>query len=137
MDTKMQVQSGSLCRRQHWLSHLIPRLILLAIILGLGIAQGVEAKNNNPKKPILTKSGKKAALSQAAEAILQGPVVYMPAGPVDETKVPHYFGPFPNWVNSPFTLPDVAVAITGNGQGATATATVGANGAVTGITITN
>jgi FtsP/CotA-like multicopper oxidase with cupredoxin domain len=61
----------------------------------------------------------------------------MPASPTDKTKVPHYFGPYPNWANSPLTLPDVAVTITGNGTGATAAATVGANGAVTGITITN
>jgi FtsP/CotA-like multicopper oxidase with cupredoxin domain len=60
-----------------------------------------------------------------------------PASPTDESKVPHYFGPYPNWANSPFTLPDVAVEITGDGQGATAVASVGANGAVTGITITD
>ena len=53
----------------------------------------------------------------------------MPMDPMDETKVPHYFGPNPNWANSPFTLPDVQVIITGNGTGATAEATVGANGA--------
>ena len=60
-----------------------------------------------------------------------------PVSPTDETKVPHYFGPYPNWANSPFTLPDATVAITGDGTGATAVASVGANGAVTGITITN
>ncbi|HET9908304.1 MAG TPA: fibronectin type III domain-containing protein [Anaerolineales bacterium] len=61
----------------------------------------------------------------------------MPMNPTDETKVPHYFGPYPNWANSPFTLPDVQVVITGDGTGATAEATVGANGAITGLTITN
>src|SRR4029453_9937692 len=61
----------------------------------------------------------------------------MPMDPTDETKVPHYFGPYPNWANSPLTLPDVTVTITGNGSGATAEATVGANGAITAITITN
>ncbi len=61
----------------------------------------------------------------------------LPASPVDETKVPHYFGPYPNWANSPFTLPDATVTISGDGTGATAEATVGANGTVTGITITN
>ncbi len=60
-----------------------------------------------------------------------------PPNPTDETKVPHYFGPYPNWANSPFTLPDVAVAITGDGSGAAATASIGTAGAVTGITITN
>ncbi|MBP7690562.1 MAG: multicopper oxidase domain-containing protein [Anaerolineales bacterium] len=55
----------------------------------------------------------------------------------DETQVPHYFGPAPNWANSPFTLPDATVEITGNGMGAAAQATVGANGTITGINITN
>ncbi len=65
------------------------------------------------------------------------PAPALPASPVDETKVPHYFGPYPNWANSQFTLPDVAVAIDGDGAGAAATATVGANGTVTGITLTD
>jgi hypothetical protein len=30
----------------------------------------------------------------------------MPASPTDETKVPHYFRPYSNWANSPFTLAD-------------------------------
>lgn len=30
----------------------------------------------------------------------------MPMSSTDESKVPHYFGPFPNWANSPFTVPD-------------------------------
>ncbi len=68
-----------------------------------------------------------------------GPItaLAMPGGPTDETKVPHYFGPYPNWANSPFTLSDVTVTINGDGTGATAVATIGANGAVTGITITD
>ena len=49
-------------------------------------------------------------------------VTAMPMDPTDETKVPHYFGPNPNWANSPFTLPDAQVVITGNGTGATAEA---------------
>lgn len=61
----------------------------------------------------------------------------MPMDPTDETQVPHYFGPYPNWANSPFTLPDAQVVITGNGTGAIAEATVGANGAITGITVMN
>ena len=60
-----------------------------------------------------------------------------PAAPTDETKVPHYFGPYPNYANSPLTLPDATVTISGDGTGATAMATVGANGAITGITITD
>jgi len=61
----------------------------------------------------------------------------MPMNPTDETKVPHYFGPNPNWANSPFTLPDVQVLITGDGSGAEAVATVGPNGVITDITIAN
>ena len=43
-----------------------------------------------------------------------GPVSAAPAAPasaVDQTKVPHYFGPYPNWANSPLTLPDATVTI--------------------------
>ena len=47
-----------------------------------------------------------------------------PANPTDETKVPHYFGPYPNWANSPFTLPNATVEILGDGTGATAVAQV-------------
>jgi FtsP/CotA-like multicopper oxidase with cupredoxin domain len=65
------------------------------------------------------------------------PATAMPMDPTDETKVPHYFGPNPNWANSPFTLPDAQVVISGNGTGATAEATVGANGAITSIMVTN
>ena len=68
---------------------------------------------------------------------MAAPAAAAPASPVDETTVPHYFGPYPNWANSQFTLPDVTVAINGDGNGAQATATVGANGAVTGLTLTN
>jgi FtsP/CotA-like multicopper oxidase with cupredoxin domain len=35
----------------------------------------------------------------------------MPSSPTDESKVPHYFGPYPNYANSPLTVPDVAVNI--------------------------
>ena len=38
-------------------------------------------------------------------------VASVPASPVDESKVPHYFGPYPNWANSPLTLPDATVTI--------------------------
>ncbi|MET7382844.1 multicopper oxidase domain-containing protein [Streptomyces sp. NPDC005526] len=35
-----------------------------------------------------------------------------PSSATDETKVPHYFGPWPNWANSPLTLSKAKVAIT-------------------------
>jgi hypothetical protein len=61
----------------------------------------------------------------------------MPASATDPNKVPHYFGPYPNWANSPLTLPDATVNITGDGTGATAVAAVGAGGAVLSITVTS
>jgi FtsP/CotA-like multicopper oxidase with cupredoxin domain len=60
-----------------------------------------------------------------------------PSSPTDETKVPHYFGPYPNWANSPLASPDAVVTITGDGNGAKAVATVGANGAITAIDVTD
>jgi len=56
-----------------------------------------------------------------------GSATAMPSDPTDESKVPHYFGPYPNWANSPFTLPNATVEITdptGTGSGATAIAQV-------------
>jgi len=64
-------------------------------------------------------------------------VMAAPTSPTDESKVPHYYGPWPNWANSPLTMPDAQVVITGKGSGAEAVATVGANGSITAITITN
>lgn len=61
----------------------------------------------------------------------------MPINPTDGTKVPHYFGPYPNWANSPLTTPNATVEITGDGTGATASASVGWDGTVTSIEITN
>ena len=47
-----------------------------------------------------------------------------PTNPKDESKVPHYFGPYPNWVNSPQVLANAVVTIaappagvTGRGDG--------------------
>ncbi|HVQ96008.1 MAG TPA: multicopper oxidase domain-containing protein [Mycobacteriales bacterium] len=50
-----------------------------------------------------------------------------PTSPTDQAKVPHYFGPSPNWANSPYSLSTAAVVITdgsGKGTGATAVAQV-------------
>src|SRR5215207_4855478 len=78
-----------------------------------------------------------ASAQKAQDSVVANTGEAMPMSPTDETKVPHYFGPYPNWANSPLTLPDVTVTITGNGTGATAEATVGANGAITAIMVTN
>ena len=73
-------------------------------------------------------------------------VVAAPAGAMgvtfsatDETKVPHYFGPFPNWANSPQTLADAIVTLGAPAAGDTATAAATVDpktGGVSGITIT-
>lgn len=48
----------------------------------------------------------------------------MPANPTDETQVPHYFGPNPNWALSPLREARAMVSISGDGTGATAEAVV-------------
>lgn len=47
-----------------------------------------------------------------------------PTSATDETKIPHYFGPTPNWANSPLTMATADVKIAGAGKGATAIAQV-------------
>jgi FtsP/CotA-like multicopper oxidase with cupredoxin domain len=82
--------------------------------------------------PVIAKTAPTGGTAPAAAVVSNAP-----ASPVDQTKVPHYFGPYPNWANSPLTQPDATVVITGDGTGAKAVATVGANGAVTDITVTD
>ena len=60
----------------------------------------------------------------------------------DPTKIPHYFGPYPNWANSPLTTVDANIQITdtcrnGAGTGAAAVASVDAKGAISGVTMTS
>ncbi len=67
---------------------------------------------------------------------LGGDTFAAPTNPQDATKVPHYFGPWPNWALSPLTVADANVVITGTGgTGATARATVGADGKITAIDV--
>ena len=47
--------------------------------------------------------------------VAPAPAPASPASPVDESKVPHYFGPYPNWANSPLTAPDATVTISAAG----------------------
>jgi len=64
----------------------------------------------------------------------------VPSSETDATKVPHYFGPWANWANSPFTTStaQVAIADSGAGRGATAVAQVDpTTGAVSGIEVTS
>ena len=77
------------------------------------------------------------AFGKGAEAIAGAPT-----NPKDETKVPHYFGPYSNWANSPQVLPDAQVTITpaaGDvGTGAAAVAEVDPRtGAITQVIITS
>ena len=103
-------------------------LLVVAFVLFMGIApQGVRGYSYSDEP----------AAGQGPVSAPNIGVLALPTSPVDEKVVPHYFGPYPNWANSPFTLPDAQVAITGDGTGATAVASVGANGVITGITITN
>ena len=63
-----------------------------------------------------------------------------PTIPTDESKVPHYFGPYPNWALSPLRSPNAFVEFSGGGGGvgAAAAATVDLQtGALTAITVTN
>ena len=83
-----------------------------------------------------------AQKTQSPLAARSSSVSALPISPTDKTKVPHYFGPNPNWALSPFTQPDVVVTIAAPPAGpgvkqAKAEATVGANGSVTGYTITD
>lgn len=56
-----------------------------------------------------------------------------PSSATDATKVPHYFGPWPNWANSPFTLPTATVTISDGGTGAGAAAVAQVDPATGGI----
>ncbi|MBP1611039.1 MAG: hypothetical protein H6Q04_3274, partial [Acidobacteria bacterium] len=109
----------------------MPLILAGIIVLALGTAPGIQAQNNNGKKPRLTRADR-TALKEAG--LLAAPAATLNP-PADIPGVPHYFGPYPNWANSPFTLPDATVVISGTGTGAQAVASVGANGSITGITI--
>ena len=78
-----------------------------------------------------------AMVVAAAVQVMVGTAAAAPSGPTDESKVPHYFGPYPNWANSPLTLSAAAVTITGTGSGAAAVAQVDpVTGGITSVSIT-
>ena len=111
----------------------LPNLVLaLVVIASLLVSASGTASAAVPAPDVAVSAFEREATLQGERVAAAAPTV-----PTDESKVPHYFGPNPNWAMSPFTVPDVTVTINGDGTGATAVATVGANGAVTGITITN
>ncbi len=76
-----------------------------------------------------------AATNASPRAVTAG----LPSSPTDETKVPHYFGPYPNWAYSPQTLANAVVDLTnGGGTGAAATANVDPKtGGISSFTITS
>jgi FtsP/CotA-like multicopper oxidase with cupredoxin domain len=81
---------------------------------------------------LLSGGGQVFAQDQTRLATLDTAQMMMPGEP------PHYYGPYPNYANSPLRLPDAMVTINGNGTGAAATATVDpATGAITAIDVTN
>ena len=79
----------------------------------------------------------------SAAALVAGPVgvasaAGVPASATDESKIPHYFGPYPNWANSPFTTSTASVTINGPGAGAEAVADVDpATGGIASIRVTS
>lgn len=82
--------------------------------------------------------GTAVSLSSPAQA-LTVPRSAAPTQATDSTKVPHYFGPWPNWALSPLTTSTAQVVITDPaGKGAAATATIDpTSGAVSGIDVTD
>jgi FtsP/CotA-like multicopper oxidase with cupredoxin domain len=66
-------------------------------------------------------------LAMVSTALTTGSAAAAATAAVDPSKVPHYFGPWPNWANSPLTLNRSKVVITdptGAGSGAAAVAQV-------------
>ncbi|MEO7587664.1 MAG: hypothetical protein ABIS84_06510, partial [Arachnia sp.] len=85
----------------------------------------------------------KVAMSAAMITALAAPTGVVtadaaPTIPTDSTSVPHYFGPWANWANSPLTLSTAAVTIDGAGSGAEGTAEVDpVTGGIKSITVTS
>jgi FtsP/CotA-like multicopper oxidase with cupredoxin domain len=75
----------------------------------------------------------------SAQVFAQDQAPQMAMAEMDPGGVPHYYGPYPNYANSPLRLPDAAVTFRGgSGTGAEAAATVDpATGAITAIHVTN
>src|SRR5665647_1298954 len=71
-------------------------------------------------------------------AAVQSLAAAIPASETDPSLVPHYFGPYPNWANSPQVLSNAVVTFTsGGGTGAAAVATVNPKGGgIDAITVT-
>ena len=104
---KQDMLSG---RRSNRRPRFLRQMVVALMLLVLGLAHRADAiiagQGKQAAKPILTKSGKKAAISKAAAAIIQAHAapairtraaqgaagVLAPVAETDETKVPHKVG---------------------------------------------
>src|SRR5512146_813598 len=114
-----------------WRNRMNSRKLLNILVLVTMLASVLLVSGASPAR---------AESRQSPQAASSGSAKAMPAGPTDESKVPHYFGPFPNWALSPVTTAAATVTITdpgGLGAGAAASATVAGDGIITGLTITS
>ena len=117
------------------------------------LAQGPTPPVN--KKKITPADRKEAAKRLSAMGMQPGAAMITANALADERRVPHYFGPYANYANSPvptgavmtitvdnggsgYTAPVVQIAdVFGTGSGALATALFDVNGVITGITVDN
>ena len=92
------------------------------------VASAKTAKSTKKaKKAKKARRARKAARAAAASTKALRVAAAAPTSPIDESKVPHYFGPYPNWANSPLTQSTAVVAFndpSGNGTGAKAIAQI-------------
>ena len=91
--------------------------------------------------PVVAASMAMIVAQSVMAGLVAAPAFAAPPGfsATDSSKVPHYFGPYPNWANSPQTLSDAVVAVTafGPGSGAAAVATIDPKtGGVSSIAVT-
>jgi FtsP/CotA-like multicopper oxidase with cupredoxin domain len=140
-------------------------LALALIILGLGITSSqaastqdknqIAAAQNTPQK--ITPAERRAAALRFKKmyAARFAQTDQLPPPVLDPTGVPHYFGPWANYANSPmpkgsvssivvnnggsgYTAPVVTIEdYYGTGHGATATASIDATGVIRGIVVTS
>jgi FtsP/CotA-like multicopper oxidase with cupredoxin domain len=95
MDTHARpVQDQGWGRRTVRPLSLVVSLLLVLLVSGVGSGSGLRG----------------AFQPAVAEAAVPAPAV-VPPNATDTATVPHYFGPYPNWANSPQTLADALVKI--------------------------
>lgn len=101
----------------------------LGLLLGTGVA---------PASAAAAGTAVGAALPQASTPAAPALPQATPTDPTDESLVPHYFGPYPNWANTKQALTNAVVTLTGGGgTGAEAVATVNPRtGAISAIDVT-